>query len=112
MTKPICDAIQKDLGRGEFVTWFLEVSSAIMGIDHTLENLKTWMTPISVDTPVLVGPGKSSIVYEPLGTVLIIGSWNFPIFTCVGPLISAISSGNCAVLKPSEMAPNSAKIIQ
>ena len=40
------------------------------------------------------------------------GSWNFPIATSLGPLVSAIAAGNAAVLKPSEMAPFSAKAMK
>lgn len=54
----------------------------------------------------IIGPGKSRIVYEPLGVVLIMGSWNFPLYTTIGPLIHVIAAGNTAVIKPSEMAPH------
>lgn len=59
-----------------------------------------------VDTPMYVGPAKSKILYEPLGVVCIMGSWNFPLYTTLAPLIHAIAAGNCAVIKPSEIAPN------
>ncbi len=60
----------------------------------------------------LVGPAKSKIVYEPLGVFCIMGSWNFPILTCLAPLIYAIAAGNTAVIKPSELAPNSLLILK
>src|SRR5699024_10652838 len=41
---------------------------------------------------------------EPLGVVLIIGAWNYPIQLVLGPLVAALAAGNCAVLKPSEVA--------
>lgn len=69
------------------------------------------MKDVSVGTPMLIGPGQSKIVYEPLGVVLILGSWNFPLFTTIGPLVSVISAGNCAVIKGSEMSPNTSKIM-
>jgi aldehyde dehydrogenase (NAD+) len=53
-----------------------------------------------------LGPAKSKIVYEPLGVVCVIGSWNFPLYTTLGPLIHVIGAGNCAVIKPSELSPN------
>ena len=62
-----------------------------------------------VDTPMLIGPAKSKIVYEPFGVTLIMGSWNFPYYTTLGPLIAVIASGNCAVIKPSELSPNCSK---
>ena len=81
-------------------------------IDHAICNLKKWIQPVSVDTPVLLGPAKSKIVYEPLGVVCIMGSWNFPLYTCRAPLVNVIASGNCAVVKPSEIAPNTLRKIK
>jgi len=51
-------------------------------------------------------------MYEPLGVVTIMGTWNYPISTSLIPLVSAIAAGNCVVLKPSEIAPFSAKVIK
>lgn len=53
-----------------------------------------------------LGPARSKIVYEPLGVVCVMGSWNFPIYTTIGPLIHVIGAGNTAVIKPSEIAPH------
>jgi aldehyde dehydrogenase (NAD+) len=81
-------------------------------IDHALAHLKEWMREIPVDTPMLIGPAKSKIVYEPMGVVLIMGSWNYPLYTIIAPLISVISSGNCAVIKPSEFSVYTCKAIK
>ena len=108
MQTDITDAIQKDLGRESFMTWFTELAVVEKEIDHALANLSKWTKAQSVETPMYLGPACSKIVYEPLGVICIFGSWNFPIFTSLMPLISVIASGNCAVLKPSELAPNTA----
>jgi len=75
-------------------------------------NLKSWMNNTYVETPLLLYPGTVSKYYEPLGTVLIIGSWNYPFSNIFTPLISAIASGNTAIMKPSEMAVESAKLVE
>jgi aldehyde dehydrogenase (NAD+) len=54
----------------------------------------------------LVGPAVSKVVYEPLGVICVMGSWNFPLYTTLSPFIYVIASGNTAVLKPSELAPH------
>jgi aldehyde dehydrogenase (NAD+) len=72
-------------------------------------NLKKWIKDVNVGTPMTIGPGQSKIVYEPLGVVLILGSWNFPLFTTIGPLVSVIAAGNCAVIKGSEATPNTSR---
>lgn len=81
-------------------------------IDHNIAHLKQWMKDVSVDTPMTVGPAKSRIVYEPLGCVLIIGSWNYPIFTTLGPLVNAIAAGNVAIIKPSEISAHTSNMIK
>jgi aldehyde dehydrogenase (NAD+) len=105
MQKDLVDAIQKDLGREHFATWFTELSLVENDIDHTIAHLNKWASPRSVDTPMFLGPAESKIVYEPLGVVCVMGSWNFPIYTTLGPLVGAIAAGNTVVIKPSELAP-------
>ena len=56
----------------------------------------------------LVGPAKSYLYPEPLGVVLVISAWNYPLYTALPPAAQAISAGNCVILKPSELAPHSA----
>ena len=59
-----------------------------------------------VDTPMMVGPGKSYIKPEPLGVVCVMAAWNYPYYTLLGGVALAIAAGNCVVIKPSEMSPN------
>lgn len=104
MRDEINEAIKKDLGRGAFATWMTEILTVEKEIDFALTHLKEWMKDKVVDTPMLIGPGRSKIVYEPLGVILVMGSWNFPVYTTLAPLIHVIAAGNCAVLKPSEFS--------
>lgn len=48
---------------------------------------------------------------DPYGVVLVIGAWNYPIQLTLLPVAAAIAAGNCVVIKPSEVAPASAKFI-
>jgi aldehyde dehydrogenase (NAD+) len=73
---------------------------------HARRHLRTWMRPKRVSTPLTLIGSRSRIVYEPKGVVLIISPWNFPINLTLGPLVSAIAAGNCAIVKPSEMTPH------
>jgi aldehyde dehydrogenase (NAD+) len=59
-----------------------------------------------VDTPIMVGPGKSYIKAEPLGVVCVMAAWNYPYYTLLGPVAQSIAAGNCVVIKPSELSPN------
>jgi len=73
---------------------------------HAIRHLRRWMKPRRVRAPLALIGSRSRIVHEPKGVVLIISPWNFPINLTLGPLVSAIAAGNCAILKPSEMTPN------
>ena len=69
------------------------------------------ITGWAVGMPPWALPGRASLICEPLGCVLIIGPWNYPLSLCLQPLVSALAAGNTAVLKPSEHAPATAALI-
>lgn len=108
---PIRDALKKDLNKCELEAYTGEIGYVLGEIDYSVKKLRKWMQPRSVATPMMAQPGKSYIQPEPLGTVLIIGAWNYPYQLVIAPLIAAIAAGNCAVIKPSELSPNTSAII-
>jgi aldehyde dehydrogenase (NAD+) len=83
-----------------------EIYPVVGEAKHAMRNLGRWMKPRRVRTPLALFGSRSRIVYEPKGLALIISPWNFPVNLTLGPLISAIAAGNCAILKPSEMTPH------
>jgi aldehyde dehydrogenase (NAD+) len=99
-------AMQKDLGRCDMESWTAELGGVISEVDHSVKHLKKWMKPRKVSTPIVAQPGKSYILPEPLGTILIIGAWNYPLLLVLSPLVAAVSAGNCALIKPSELSAN------
>ncbi|TVX88244.1 aldehyde dehydrogenase [Paenibacillus agilis] len=107
----IHEALYKDLGKSEFEAYATEVGLALNSIQYTMKNLKKWMKPEKVKTPFYMYPSSSYIMKEPYGTVLIIGPFNYPFQLLIDPLIGAIATGNCAVLKPSENTSNVAAIV-
>lgn len=109
--KAILDALLQDLGKPNLEGWITEISYITGDVDHTIKHLKSWSAKKKVSTPLVVQPGSSYIKPEAQGTVLIIGAWNYPIQLIFAPLIAAISAGNCAVLKPSELAPKTSNLI-
>ena len=99
-------AFAKDLGKPAVEVDLTELLPVIDDIRHAQKHLKRWMRPQRV-APTLVTLGtKARIVYQPRGRCLIIGPWNYPVSTLVGPLVSALAAGNTAILKPSEFTPN------
>ncbi|MDZ7717812.1 MAG: aldehyde dehydrogenase [Balneolaceae bacterium] len=110
--KELCNAIKKDFGKPYFESFSTEIYTILHEIDFHLKNLQKWMEPESVGGPMVSFPSKSVIYKQPLGTVLIIGAWNYPIHLTLMPLIGAISAGNTSVLKPSEIAPETSSVLK
>ncbi len=107
----LADALKSDLGKSNFESWGAELQLVTNEIEHTLAHMGEWARAERVPTPMVFQPGASEIRREPLGVVLIIAPWNYPLQLCMGPLIPAIAAGNCAVLKPSELAPATSAIV-
>ncbi len=107
----ILAALQKDLGKCKTEAWLSELGFLTADIDHTLKYLKRWAKPRKVSTPLIAQPAKSYVQPEPKGVVLIIGAWNYPLQLTLAPLIAAIAAGNCAIVKPSELAEHTDKLI-
>ena len=110
--KEIAEALYKDLKKNPEECWVTETGFLIAEINHTIKHLKKWMQPKSVGTNFLNLPGRSFIYKEPLGVVLIIGPWNYPLQLLLNPLVGAMAAGNCAVLKASEFAPATAAVMK
>jgi aldehyde dehydrogenase (NAD+) len=106
------EALQHDLGKSSAEGWLTELGFLKSDIKHTLHHLNGWMKPQRVRQPLLAWPGKSYLHPEPLGVVLIIGAWNYPIQLLFSPLVAAIAAGNCAIVKPSELSPKTAALIE
>lgn len=100
------EALNKDLGKSYAEAYTTEIGFLLAEIRHTLKHLSGWLKVKRVSTPLAAWPAKSFIQPEPLGTVLIMGAWNYPLQLTVGPYIAALAAGNCAILKPSELSPH------
>jgi aldehyde dehydrogenase (NAD+) len=98
------DALFADLKKSPEESWVTEIGMVIAELKVAIKHLRNWMAPEKVRTNLLNLPSKSKILKEPLGVVLIIGPWNYPVQLLLNPLIGAIAAGNCVVLKPSEFA--------
>ncbi len=111
LSEDIANALKLDLGKCEFESYLSEIDFVIHEIDVALKNINKWRKPKKVKSSLTFFPVKSYIVPEPYGTVLIIGPWNYPFQLVLAPLIGALAAGNTAIIKPSELAPNTSKVI-
>jgi aldehyde dehydrogenase (NAD+) len=103
-------ALWADLRRNRVEADLTDVNYIAGEVDHVLAHLLRWMKPLPVSTPFMLAPSHAQVRCDPLGVGLIIGTWNYPVMLTLSPLIAAISGGNAAVIKPSEMAAATAEV--
>ncbi|MNU13490.1 Aldehyde dehydrogenase [compost metagenome] len=105
------EAIYKDFGKSKFDTFTTEISFVLNDIKYYLKNLRSLSKPKKVRTNLANQFGKSRIHNEPLGNILVIGAWNYPYQLSLSPIVAALAAGNCCILKPSEIAENTMKVM-
>lgn len=107
----LADALATDLGRPAHYAWLGDFASTTAEAAYARRHLKRWMRRRSTSLPLSMLPGRGFYQYEPLGVVLVIGPWNYPVYLTLGPLIAAVAAGNAAVVKPSEHAPATSALL-
>ena len=109
--KLILDALVSDMNRPALEGYVADIGTVLNEIDYAIRNVKKWTRPRRTRTPIVHFLASSWIYSDPFGSALIIGTWNYPFQLTLNPLIGAIAAGNCAVVKPSEIAPHSSRVI-
>ncbi|WP_370223704.1 aldehyde dehydrogenase [Cytobacillus sp.] len=107
----LMDALKADLNKSEFDAYLTEIGILLEEIRFTLKHLKKWAKPRKVKSSIAQLGSKSYIYPEPYGVALIIAPWNYPFQLAIAPLIGAIAAGNCAILKPSELTPQTSALL-
>ncbi len=110
--KEIEAALYADLKKSPEESYATETGLLLAELNTTIKHLRQWMAPETKATNLVNLPSSSYIVKDPLGVVLIIGPWNYPLQLLLIPLVGAIAGGNCAVIKPSELSPATAALIE
>lgn len=104
-------ALKQDLNKSKHESFLTELGFLYSEIDFTLKNLKEWMAPVKMPSPLSHKGSKSYIVKEPYGVVLVISPWNYPLQLALAPAISALAAGNCVIIKPSEHAKHTSQLL-
>lgn len=110
--KAIQDAMWADFRKSPMETDVTEIATTTGEIRHALRHLSRWMAPRRVGVRLPLIGSSAWIHYEPKGVCLIVAPWNYPFNLSLIPLVSAVAAGNCAIIKPSEHAPHSARVIK
>ncbi len=107
----IIEALYKDFKKPEFEAVLTETNYVIADLKDTIKNIKSWAKPKRVLPSILNFPSTDYIYSEPYGKVLVISPWNYPFQLALCPVVAAVAAGNSVVLKPSELTPNTSRII-
>ena len=106
-------AISADFGHRCMIETTIAETLFVFGeIKHASKHLKRWMTPQRVATQFQFLPGKNRLIPQPLGVVGIIAPWNYPLQLTLAPAVAAIAAGNRVMIKPSELTPRFAALLQ
>ncbi|MDX3639433.1 aldehyde dehydrogenase family protein [Streptomyces sp. MB09-02B] len=101
----LIEALWADLRKNPAEAKAQEIDFTVGDIDETLANLENWLQPRPVEVPAHFGPTTTAYTtYDPLGVVLVIAPWNFPLHLLIDPIIGALAAGNTVVAKPSEIS--------
>ena len=109
--RELTTALEADLGKPALASWMADIVPPRNEARHALRHLADWMRPRRVSVPIAYQPGRAWVVHEPKGVVLIVAPWNYPVQLCLSPLVGAVAAGNGAVVKPSEMAPATGRVL-
>lgn len=105
------NALHEDLAKPRFEAILSEVDIVVNDLIYTIANLSSWMQPEYVEKNLATKLDDCSVRRQPLGVVLIIGAWNYPLQLLVLPMVAAIAAGNCVILKPSEISAATSRLI-
>lgn len=111
-TEEIQEALKQDLGKSSCEAYMTEIGLVLNEIQYHRRHIRGWMKKRKVPSSLLQLPGRSYVMQEPYGVVLVMSPWNYPFLLTMEPLIGAISAGNCCVVKPSAYAPCCSRMIQ
>lgn len=108
----LLNALFLDLGKTEFEGFATELGGIYSEINHLLKHLDSWSKPHRVKTSFLNFPSHSFTLSQPLGVVLVMSPWNYPLLLTLSPLAGAMAAGNCIMVKPSRYSENTSRLIE
>ena len=106
------EALHQDLRKPKFEATMMEYTVLVAEATKFIDLLPDWVPMQRTEADLMNKLNTCGIKYEPYGVALIIGAWNYPLLLSLQPLIGCIAAGNCGILKPSELSPATASLIE
>lgn len=111
-TDQFVTALKADLRKPLLETIITEINFVKKDIEYQLDHINSYVKPKYIRKKGIASFFDAAYIkYDPYGVVLIFGAWNYPVQVALCPLVGAIVAGNCAILKPSEIASNTEKLL-
>ncbi len=107
----LTSAMGADMGKPDIEGWLTDVAAVRRDVVYADRHLERWTAPTRRAVPWTLQPGRARTVPEPLGAVLVIGPWNYPVRCLLLPAAFALAAGNSVAVKPSELAPATSRVI-
>ncbi|KAH9526148.1 aldehyde dehydrogenase 3, member A2, variant 3 [Dermatophagoides farinae] len=108
----IVKALDADFRKPRMETIISEIDFVTKDIEYQLKHIREYIKPRYVEKKgVATLLDNCHVKHEPYGVVLIFSAWNYPVQLLLSPLVGAITAGNCAIIKPSEVASNCEKLM-
>lgn len=110
----LVEAMSADFGnRSRHQSLMSDVYASLESLKHVKKHVRGWMRPEKrkVMFPLNLMGAKARIEYQPKGVVGNITTWNFPLYVAMGPLAGIFGAGNRAMIKLSEVTPNTAGLL-
>jgi aldehyde dehydrogenase (NAD+) len=107
----LTEALAVDLGKPAVEGWLTDLALVTGEIAYARRHLGRWMRDEGVRLPLLLRPGRAYVGREPLGVVLVVAPWNYPVQLSLAPVVGALAAGNCVAIKPSELAPGTSRAL-
>lgn len=108
----LLEAMYLDYKKPKMEAFLGDVGVVLDELDFAIRHLKYWMQSERVTTPITLMPGKSKVIKEPKGVVVIFAPWNYPFNLAITPLIGAVAAGNCVFLKPAHETPHTSMVTE
>lgn len=105
--EPLAEIITREMGR-PIAGARAEVLKCVKGMRFYAEHAEEFLADEPLADPSTVGASRAVARYQPLGVILAVMPWNYPLWQVVRFAAPALMAGNAGVLKHASNVPQSA----